>query len=65
MNKRYSGDDSKKDLHEANVEFLKNCKEAAKYVAQKDSWTEISCTEENKMRKIEDIHDEIVKNINI
>ena len=32
---------------------------------KKDSWTEISCTKENKMRKIEGIHDEIVKNINI
>lgn len=65
MKKRYSGDDSKKDLHEANIEFLKNCKEAAKYVIRKDNWTEISCTKENKMRKIEDIHSEIVKNINI
>ena len=65
MKKRYSGDDSKKDLHEANIEFLKNCKEAAKYVIRKDNWTEISCTKENKMRTIEDIHSEIVKNINI
>lgn len=65
MRKRYFGDESKKDLHESNINFLKNCYEAAKYVIKKDSWAEISCTKENHMRDISDIHCEILKNINI
>ena len=35
MTARYNGDESKKDVHEANVEFLNACREAALYAAQK------------------------------
>lgn len=65
MEKRYLGDKNKKDLHESDITFLKNCKEAANYVIKKDGWAEIFCAKENKMRDISDIHDEIIKNINI
>lgn len=65
MEKRYLGDKNKKDLRESDITFLKNCKEAANYVIKKDGWTEIFCAKENKMRDISDIHDEIIKNINI
>ena len=33
MTERYGGDESEKDVHENNVQFLKNCREAALYAA--------------------------------
>ena len=60
MKKRYSGDESKKDLHEANTEFLKVCSEAAQYVIKKDDWIKIDCTENGKIKTKEQIHGEII-----
>ena len=60
MKKRYSGDESKKDLHESNIEFLKICKEAAEYVLQKDDWIKIDCVKDNIVKSKEQIHGEII-----
>ena len=35
---RYKGDESKKDLHEKNLDFLLNCRRSALYAADKASW---------------------------
>ena len=62
LSKRYSGDESKKDLHEKDVDFLFNCRKSALYAAEKLGWKRISCTENGTMRTIEDISNDI-KNI--
>lgn len=62
LSKRYSGDESKKDLHEKDVDFLLNCRKSALYAAEKLGWKRISCTENGTMRTIEDISNDI-KNI--
>ena len=58
---RYSGDESKKDLHEKNVSFLLECRKSALYAAEKLGWVRISCTENGGMRSIEDISKDILK----
>lgn len=60
MSGRYSGDESKKDLHEKNVEFLLNCRRSALYAAEKLGWIKISCTENGEMRSIKDISRDIL-----
>lgn len=60
MSKRYSGDESKKDLHEKNVDFLLNCRRSALFAAEKLGWVRISCTENGEMRSIEDISRDIL-----
>lgn len=35
MTSRYNGDEGKKDVHEANVDFLNNCRKSALYTAKK------------------------------
>lgn len=45
MSGRYSGDESKKDLHEKNKEYLKNCRAAASYAAERLGWQTVSCAE--------------------
>ncbi len=69
MTERYNGDETKKDVHEANVEFLNACREAALYAAQKCGWDVINCAENGEPLSIEEINDkvyslvlEIVKN---
>lgn len=59
MLKRYNGDESKKDLHEKNVDFLLTCRENALYAAKKLGWQVISCTKDGEMKSIEDIFEEI------
>ncbi len=44
MSSRYDGDESKKDIHEANVAFLKQCRESALFAAKKLGWKIISCS---------------------
>lgn len=59
MSERYNGDEKKKDVHEADTEYLKKCREAAFYAADKLSWTVISCAQGEQVKSIEKIADEI------
>lgn len=56
---RYAGDEHKKDIHEANFNYLLRCREAALYAAEKFGWTVIHCTKDGEPRPVEDIAGEI------
>jgi dTMP kinase len=43
LSKRYKEDDSKKDIHEENVEYLKRCENCALQAAKKLDWIVIDC----------------------
>ncbi len=61
LTSRYSGDDSKKDIHEKNLEYLTNCRKAAVYAQEKFGWHKIVCnTDSLEPRTIEEIHRETV-----
>ncbi|MBQ1904538.1 MAG: deoxynucleoside kinase [Ruminococcus sp.] len=60
MSGRYGGDESKKDIHEGDIEYLKRSQKAAAYCAQKLGWKTVECVQDGKMRTIEDIHNEIM-----
>lgn len=49
----------KKDIHEANKDYLEKSYENALYVAKKYGWKNIDCTSNDKLRQIKDIHEEI------
>ena len=55
MSKRYNGEETKKDVHEANVEYLKACREAALYTADRFNWNVVKCFEGNEPLSIEEI----------
>ncbi|MGN0708583.1 MAG: dTMP kinase [Faecalibacterium sp.] len=59
MTGRYHGDESKKDVHEKDLEYLARSRRAAEYCAQKLGWQTICCTREGQMRSIEEIHAEV------
>ena len=43
MTARYGGDDTKKDIHERDRVYLRNCRNAALYAAEKCGWTVVTC----------------------
>ena len=51
--------DSKKDIHESDVNHLLDAYSAACEVAEDYNWCEIKCVNGNEIRTIEDIHNEI------
>ena len=59
MEKRYGGDNSKKDLHESNMSFLLSCRRSALYAAEKCGWHIISCCTDGDIKPIDDIAGEI------
>ena len=61
LNKRYNGDNNKKDIHESDVAYLCACRESASYAAQRLGWQSIDCVSSGKMRDAAAIHAEIIK----
>lgn len=55
LSARYHGDESKKDIHEVNVDFLRHCRTTALYAASKLGWHVVKCDDGEKPRKIDDI----------
>lgn len=47
------------DIHESNLEFMRKVYESAMFIADYLSWDQIQCNYGNKMREIEDIHEEV------
>lgn len=59
MSVRYHGDESKKDIHEHNLDYMNRSHQAAEYCAEKLSWRTVHCTAGGAMRTVEDIQSEI------
>ncbi len=47
MTGRYAGDESKKDIHEKDVEYLQRCTRAATYACQNEGWKTVHCADYN------------------
>jgi dTMP kinase len=60
MSGRYHGDESKKDIHESNLDYLNRSRQAAEYCKDALGWKVISCVKDGAMRSIEEIHEEIM-----
>lgn len=61
MTARYSGDESKKDIHERDIAYLRHSREAAAYCAEKLGWKTVDCCRDGQMRSIEEIHKDVMK----
>ena len=51
------------DIHEKDQEYLNRCRIAAGEAADQFGWKKIACTENGKMRAIEDIHREVLAEV--
>ncbi len=63
LTKRYEGDDSKKDIHESDTEYLDRCRKAAVFTANFSEWETIPCAENGEARSINDIADDVLKSV--
>jgi len=64
LTERYQGDERKKDIHEADMTYLKRCREAVRYAAGHDPyamWYMLNCCCHDEMRTPESIHEELVQ----
>lgn len=61
MTGRYGGNESKKDVHEADVAFLEKCRKSALYAASRQGWYIVECSNGKEPYSIEKIHNEIMK----
>lgn len=61
LSARYGGDEEKKDIHEADLKYLVDCRISAEYAAKKLGWRVVDCSENGEMRSIESIHNELLK----
>ncbi len=57
---RYGGDQSRRDVHERDIRYLKSCRESAEYAAQKMGWTVIPCAENGEALSIEKVHQKVL-----
>lgn len=57
---KFTGED-KKDIHESDLKYLESSYNNALYIADKYNWKKIKCVENNNLRSIDDIHEEIYK----
>jgi dTMP kinase len=63
LSSRYGGNESKKDIHEKDIAYLKACRESAIYSAKKLGWVVIPCNDGEDARPIEDISNDILNAI--
>lgn len=60
LEKRYCGDETKKDIHERDTAYQSACRDAAYYNAEHAGWCVVPCSEEGKIRSVEDISADIL-----
>jgi len=63
LTKRYEGDNSKKDIHESDTEYLNKCRDAAIFTAKYSNWEIIPCSENGNARTIEDIAKDVLNSV--
>lgn len=63
MSARYGGDETRKDIHEKNLNFLSECRRSALYCADKLGWKIIKCSDGAEMRTPQDISREIFETL--
>lgn len=64
MSGRYNGDESKKDIHEANVDYLHSCRKSALYAAEKLGWMVLDCCDKDGLLPIENVTNKLLNIIN-
>ena len=60
MSGRYQGDEQKKDIHERDLEYLRQSQEAAGYCVDTLGWRVVECCRGGNMRSVEEIHEDIM-----
>ena len=60
-NKRNQSEETVKDIHETDLDYLKKVYDNAIFMSEHFGWDTINCNSNSKMRSIDDIHEDIYK----
>lgn len=60
MSGRYNGDESRKDIHEANIAYLHSCRKSALYAAEKLGWKVVKCSNGKEALPIEEVTENLL-----
>lgn len=60
ISSRYNGDESKRDIHEADEAYLRGCRLAALFAAEKCGWQIIKCSEDSSPLPVDVIFNKIL-----
>lgn len=63
LDKRYVGDEQKKDIHERSLDYQQRSRQAALYCAEKQNWTVIRCDDAGGMRPQQDIAAQVLDTV--
>lgn len=63
LSNRYNNDEGKKDIHERDTDYLRACRNAAHYSAEKLGWKTIKCDDGENPLPIETIKDKLLQQI--
>lgn len=55
---KFTGEE-KKDIHESDIDYLTKSYNNSLFIADKYNWNKINCVENDKLRSIESIHEEV------
>lgn len=61
--KLMKGRSEREDIHERDKEYLKKCYRAACLLSKRYGWKRIECTDCERIKSIEEIHEEVFENI--
>ena len=61
MTGRYHGDESKKDIHEKDLEYLARSRAAAEYCAGAYGWKTVECVQNGQMQSVEAISQAVLQ----
>lgn len=61
---RYHGDESKRDIHEANFAYMRRCRVCALYAAEHFGWRVVRCSDERRAFPVEEIAEEVRRAVN-
>lgn len=65
LEERYAVDGGKKDIHEANVRYLEECRKSALYTGDICGWQFIDCAEDGLPLPIEDVYIKVCKYLRV
>ena len=63
MRAREAATNTSADIHEQDLDYLTTCRRTGKAAAAYYGWTVINCVKDDRMRSIEDIHEEIYRHV--
>lgn len=63
LSKRYDGDETKKDIHESDTEYLSRCRKAAVFTAEYSNWDIIPCSENGEPKTVENIAKDVLASV--